>query len=464
MSSLIQLQEGAAASAVPIGRLRSKDRRSSNDLQSRTERVSLSLARLASLCTEPAVMYDQLKTEIKILDRIHPPTADELKLLFKAKMAARIVGYALLAVVLSPIGIVLRAIANRLRPKPFYQTKCQPKPADSIPRLCCQRPSRFRLGSWNIAGIRGDSAYSYAGVRPIEDGRLPKVLAEIQSWKADVVTLSEVFDVRTAERLQAGLFEQGFQSFVFGVGTPWLGSIGTTSGLFVAARQGFSLRDVRFAQYEGVETVGRAQWTAKGVLSFDVVNRFSERAVHMVTTHSQFSERPEWPTCEEIGARKQQWSCIMREVDEWRSTHTDEGAPIVVTGDFNQDPRPGGTASEPFEHLRTESRPSGVWIANRQGVIAPGAAIPRRFEGRSDDLPQDASPSWGGDTWCSKVPDGPKTPSAPRQLDHTWIYRGTGNIVSYYRDVGFDGTRWNPETTSDHCPDLTDVYCCVESP
>jgi endonuclease/exonuclease/phosphatase family metal-dependent hydrolase len=157
--------------------------------------------------------------------------------------------------------------------------------------------------------------------------------------------------------------------------------------------------------------VGRTKFAAKGVFAFDLESQGEEFA-RVFSTHLQHSEISQFPTEEEVEARRKQMQIIIDKVNAVRNRC------IVVTGDLNLDDD---------EYLGSSWHP--------------------RFQ--KGDRFADGEWTWGGSAFCSKLVH--QRPSGPLNLDHTMVLAGTAReILTTLVQTGFDGRQFREKALSDH--------------
>jgi len=182
---------------------------------------------------------------------------------------------------------------------------------------------------WNICGIKAGYDIEEGGQLPIRDDllsfseqRLFRIAQKILEEDPDVLCLNEVFDVNDAIYLVDALQNQ-YAHFVIQCGTR---SIGLNSGLFLATK--FGVESISFKPFPKEMINGATKYAEKGFLS--VKTHDSKGSIcNFITTHLQHSDQPEFPTFEEVEARKKQLNFILQNID------SDENA--ILAGDLNLD-------------------------------------------------------------------------------------------------------------------------------
>jgi hypothetical protein len=228
---------------------------------------------------------------------------------------------------------------------------------------------------------------------------------------ADVVCTYEVFDFNVAWDAYQRLKEQGYRHFYFNIGPR---TLGVGAGIFVASK--YRVNTPQFTPYPQESLVGRTKNANKGIFSFNVESR-SQNFARVFATHAQHSELPQFPTQEEIAARKMQMEIMAAQATKV------EGLCAVLTGDFNLDEQEFATFP---------------WRENYdRGQFPP-------------------EPSWGGDGFSARLVGKPA--SGPLNLDYTMVSKGKARITTTYIETGFDGEVFKEEALSDHKGLFSRIY------
>jgi endonuclease/exonuclease/phosphatase family metal-dependent hydrolase len=353
----------------------------------------------ASYLTDPVCKGRELCQRTRVVDALNP-TADFLSnLARKVYLCIGMIGWISLAVVTTLPGIALRALGSYLQKNPFISITGE-APAKALP------PDHvFSLLSWNICGVTAGYSISDGGVLPWAF-RIDEIIDKIIEKDADVNCLYEVFDVQTATAVCKRLKQSGYHDFYFHIGPK---IIGVSSGILIASK--YKIKNPEFTQFPQDSLVGRTKYAAKGVFAFDLASQ-DENFAKIFSTHLQHSEEPQFPTPEEIEARKKQMQIIVDKVNVVRDRC------IVVTGDLNLDD----------DEYRTSSWQACFQKGDRYG-------------------PQDKT--WGGNEFIAKM-DGQRS-SSPLNLDHTMIVAGTARAINTTLvNTGFDAKRFQEKALSDH--------------
>jgi hypothetical protein len=364
-----------------------------------SDRIKATVFRLSSYLTDPVCKAHEFFRRISLVDVLNPSASKIANFWRRFCLTSGMIGCILLSVVSAPVGFALRATAAKLQKTPFifYQTPIAPK------QLGHDRT--FSLLSWNICCIGGGYAISDGGVMPWTD-RIDKIADKILEKNADVNCIYETFDLESAFQLRDSLQEEGYTHFYYNISDRWKD---VTSGIAVASK--YKITNPEFAPFSLDSLVGRTKSAAKGVFAFDLESRGKSFA-RIFATHLQHSELPEFPTIEEVDARKAQMQAIVEKVEKVRDKC------LVVTGDLNLDD---------LEYQ------ASVWS--------------HRFD--KGTLNYGSEKTWGGDGVCAMLVNKPI--SNPLNLDHTMIVKETAqSIDTQLVHVGFDGKVFNPDALSDH--------------
>ncbi len=237
-------------------------------------------------------------------------------------------------------------------------------------------------------------------------------LQKIKALNPDVICLYEVSDICDAEYLSSQLAEYLFLIPVAGVR-----ALGPSSMRYVASKYEIAKDSIELVPFvKGTELTGRAKYSEKGFLSFDIINRGSKDPfATVISTHLQHSETPANPENEDRKARAAQMNKIANQI----KTKIKQSGTVIFTGDLNQ-------------------KESELKIFLDQNQI--------------DWLRRDpsvrGSPTWGGDKWCAELMKKPS--SAPLTLDYTLIAGKGAAISTKIVRTGYSGLEFKPEATSDH--------------
>ncbi len=368
------------------------------------DKLAIAAFQAASYLTEPACKAQEFYRRICVVDALNPKASVLTNLANKVTLCAGMIGWALLSVLALP-GILLRALGVVLQRSPYIyeqgNTLGKVLPLDRT----------FSLLSWNICGIVGGYSITDGGVLPWSF-RIDAIVDKILEKDADVNCLYEVFDVQTATCICEKLKQKGYTHFYYNMGAQ---HVGFSSGIFVASK--YNIKNPEFTLFPQDSLVGRTKFAAKGVFEFDLESQGREFA-RVFATHFQHSEEPEFPTEEEVKARRAQMQIILDKVARVRDRC------IVVAGDLNLDD------AEYF---------SSSWH--------------RRFQRGDAGLTER---TWGGDAFCSNLVG--RRPSGPLNLDYTLVARGTARAIhTALVRTGFDHTVFKADALSDHAGQLSQI-------
>jgi exonuclease III len=356
-----------------------------------------------SYLTDPICKAHELWRRVSLVDSLNPDSWKVTKLAYKGCSYFQAVSWMSFDLALifcftciplpsSVAAIGLRFLASNLQRKPFIHWTGRAEPLTA-------KPSSFSLLSWNICCVGAGYAISDGGVMPWPF-RIDLLASKILEQKADVVCLSEVFDIKTASALYDAM-KDDYAHFYVHIGPR---TVGVSSGLFIASK--YELNNPNFTAFPKEMLMGRTKNSEKGVFSFDVANFAT-----VFTTHLQNSEEPQFPTTEEQTARRQEMELVMEKVKRVAA-----GRAVIVTGDLNLDPK--------------EFKES-AWSHEFQST---------------DNLP----PTWGGDEFCAKLA-GRKRFSTERTLDYTLLKNGTAQeIKTTVVETAYNASKFKRLALSDH--------------
>ncbi len=343
---------------------------------------------------------------IHLIDALHPTAGPFSNALVKTTLFAQMIGWGSLALFTTLPATLLRTLSASLQRAPYICLQTE-APSKTLPQN-----HSFSLLSWNICCVGGGYPITDGGVLPWSD-RIDAILDKIAEKGADVNCLYETFDTKSAFYLGEKLQKMGYTHVYFNIGPR---PIGVSSGIFIASK--FPISNPEFTPFPDNSLIGRTKFAAKGVFSFDLLDRQTPFArVH--ATHLQHSAECSFPTPQEVEARKQQMQILLGNLPPLANRCT------LVTGDLNLDD--AELLSSPWH---------------------------RRFI-KGDAFPPEEK-TWGGDAFCAKMMD--QRPSSPLNLDHTLLLAGTArSIHTTLVKTGFDGTTFRPEALSDHAGLFTRV-------
>ncbi|MEK7340524.1 MAG: endonuclease/exonuclease/phosphatase family protein [Candidatus Rhabdochlamydia sp.] len=350
--------------------------------------------RFASLLTEPACKAHELFRRLYLVDVLNPTASKTSNWARKFFLGMGLVVSSFLSIGTTIPGAALRGITSHLEKEPFiyYQGKL---PDEAL-------KDDFSLLSWNICCVGGGYSISDGGVMPWPF-RIDNIIAKINEEDPDILALYEVMDTAAGFHLYEKLQER-YAHFYFNIGPR---AIGPSSGIFVASKA--EIKNPEFTPFPKQILVGRTKISEKGVFSFDVY--VEEKKVKVYATHLQHSEQPQYPTEEEVEARKKEMDLIIKKAHQ-------ETGNIIVTGDLNLDNA---------EYAKSS------WVETFQDV----------------SFDENGSRTWGGDEFCAKMVG--KRDSGPLNLDYTLITKKSEiNGKTSLVETGYDDTRFTIDALSDH--------------
>lgn len=372
-----------------------------------TNRIAQVAFQIASYLTDPVCKAHEYHRRLAVVEHLNPAAYRISNLIRKVALCVGIVGWGLLAVVTSVPGIGLRALGSYLQNEPFIYVQ-GPEESKTL------SPDRsFSLLSWNICCVGAGYTISDGGVLPW-GFRIDEIIEKIIEKDADVNCLYETFDSKSGFYICEQLKLRGYNHFYFNIGPK---AVGVSSGILVASK--YKIHNPEFSLYPQDSLVGRTKNAAKGVFSFDLTSR-GEHFARIYSTHLQHSEEPQFPTAEEVEARRKQMQIVVDKVNTVRDRC------VVVTGDLNLDD----------EEYRNSS-----WQA--------------RFQ--KGDQFGDELKTWGGDEFCARLMGKPI--SGPLNLDHTMVLNGTArSIETDLFETGYDPAVFKEGVLSDHGGLLSKIF------
>lgn len=221
-----------------------------------------------------------------------------------------------------------------------------------------------------------------------------------------------MFDVQTASCICEKLKEKGYTHFYYNMGAR---HIGLSSGILIASK--YNIKNHEFTLFPQDTLVGHTKFAAKGVFEFDLGSQ-ERNFARVYATHFQHSNEPQFPTAEEMKARRDQMQIILDKMSRVRDRC------IVVAGDLN---------------LEDAEYSSSSWN--------------RSFQ-RGDGIT--AEKTWGGDEFCSNLAG--RRSSGPLNLDYTLVVSGTArSINTTLVGTGYDHTVFKADALSDHAGQLSQI-------
>ncbi len=313
----------------------------------------------------------------------------------------------LLAPFTAPIGAMLRGVVASLESKPYiYLAKA--KEGKVLPE-----DKKITLVSHNQCYMPAGYCITDGQVMPSSDReRMNGNIAMVKALDPDIICLYEVPDICDAWYLSSQFPEYPFIIPVAGVR-----AVGPSSMMYVASKYEIEEQSIEFVPFvKGTELTGRAQFSEKGFLSFDVKSRGEKTPfATVVSTHLQHSEVPAEPEDSDKIARAMQMNKIAKQIEK----KVGQGRNVIFTGDLNQE----------------EKELHAFFDAYRIDWLRRDASV----RGQS---------TWGGDLWCSKLMDKPS--SGPLVLDYTLIAGKTVGISTKVIGTGYCGLQFKRDATSDH--------------
>lgn len=353
----------------------------------------------ASYLTEPICKAREYFYTLAILDKTCKTAAEKAKK--SALLKLGVVTFALLAPLTAPFGALLRGAVATLESKPYLHLE-RPGSSKTLP------PNKtLTLVSHNQCYMPAGFAITDGGVTPASDkARMHANLQQIRALDPDIVCLYEVPDICDAEYISAQLPNYPFLIPVAGVR-----AIGPSSMMYVASKYKIAPETISFIPFaKGTELTGRAKYSEKGVLSFDITSNDSNIAT-IISTHLQHSEIPAKPEKEEQIARALQMDKIAKKIQ----SKIAQNSAVIFTGDLNLDETE--LEAHQISFLRRDPRVKGI-------------------------------PTWGGDGWCAKLMNKPSSDSLT--LDYTFIAGSAKFIATQIFRTGYSGAEFKPTATSDH--------------
>lgn len=359
------------------------------------DRMACAAYLTASWLTDPLCKAHQLYRRISVVDILYPEETGLQRAVRKGALFLSSSAHLVLALGTTLPGIEIRLLAGALKGKPFIHFRGQ-----GVEKAFDQKT--FSLLSWNLCCVAGGYSITDGGVLPWSF-RKDLIIQALREQDADLICLSEIFDIQTALCFIEGLNDL-YSHFYFNIGPT---AIGLSSGLFVASKA--SITEAHFLPFPSEALYGRSKLCKKGVFGFDVPVDGTQHA-RIFSTHFQHSEMADYPEMGELEARQKEMELILRQM-----------APLdkvcILTGDLNLEEKEFSASSwrESFE----------------KGVILG------------------LGPTWGGDAFCAALVG--KVPSNPANLDHTLIKKGMEvSVTTTFIETRFDPSTFKKEALSDH--------------
>lgn len=354
------------------------------------------LFELASYLTDPVCFARESLIQASVVDKLYAQASKVELFARKVFLWMSALFFAGLALFTTLPGIAIRGCAA------WMQTNSYTVESTGLGKEL--PPDRsFTLFSWNICCVPGGYSITDGGVVPWKE-RLDAIVDKVLEKDGDVNCFYELADFHAAQCLKEKLKAAGYTHFFYNIGPM---SVGVSSGFLIASK--YKPENARFDPFPKSTLDGRSQFANKGVFSFDLVSS-STTFSRIYAFHLGHSELPEFPTEEEVRARREQMQFVMNEVPLPRDQS------LVFTGDFNMD-LPEYTAS--------------IW---RAPLI------------RAELLEE---PTWGGDAFCAALSE--KQASGPLTLDYTAFWEGTAQrIETEIVQTGYFADQYLRGALSDH--------------
>jgi hypothetical protein len=367
--------------------------------------AKIAALKVASYLTEPICKVREYFYTLYILNETCKSTIQ--KSLRVAFLTLGIVVFSILTPFTAPAGAFIRGMVSTFEAKPYIYLKREGT-GKVLPE-----DKKITLVSHNQCYMPAGYCITDGQVTPAADKeRMNANLQKIKALNPDVICLYEVPDIYDAEYLSSQLPEYPFLIPVAGVR-----AIGPSSMMYVASKYEISQDSIGFVPFvKGTELTGRAQYSEKGVLSFDIVSRGSKAPIAtIISTHLQHSEIPAKPENDEQRARAVQMDKIANQI----KATIERNHAVIFTGDLNQ-----------------EEHELHAFLDQRQ------------MHGVRRDPAVQGMPTWGGDKWCADLMRKPS--SGPLTLDYTLIAGRATAISTRIIGTGYSGLSFRPEATSDH--------------
>ncbi len=393
-----------STTATPTETLPSQGWVSSN-FSSCGTRAKIAALKVASYLTEPICKVREYFYTFYILNKTCQNTIQKvIKTVF---LVLGIFVFSLLTLFTAPMGALVRGMVATFEAKPYIYLERDGK-GKVLPE-----DKKITLVSHNQCYVPAGYCITDGGVTPASDReRMNANLQKIKALNPDIVCLYEVPDICDAEYISSQLPEYPFLIPVAGVR-----AIGPSSMMYVASKYEIAKNSIEFIPFiKGTELTGRAQYSEKGVLSFDITSRGSKVPIAtIISTHLQHSEVPADPKDGDKKARAMQMNKIANQV----KAKTEQNGAVILTGDLNQEESELSTFLElhQIDWLRRDPSVQG-------------------------------KPTWGGDKWCAELMG--KPPSGPLVLDYTIVAGKAIAISTKVLGTGYSGLEFRPKATSDH--------------
>ncbi|HSX04690.1 MAG TPA: endonuclease/exonuclease/phosphatase family protein [Rhabdochlamydiaceae bacterium] len=361
--------------------------------------------KVASYLTEPACKVREYFYSFYILDQTCQTTAQKTMRIGFLTLGITI--YALWTPFTAPLGIVLRGVVAAVESKPMIYLE-NSKVGKILPE-----DKKITLVSHNECYMPAGYSITDGQVTPPSDKeRVDANIREIKKLNPDIVCLYEVADICDASYLTSQLPEYPFIIPVAGVR-----AIGPSSMMYVASKYEIVENSIEFTPFiKGVEITGRAQFSEKGILSFDLRNHGDQNSFATVfSTHLQHSEIPANPKDTDQISRAAQMDKMIGQIQK----KVEQNKNIIFTGDLNQ------SEDELYTFLHEREID---WLRRDEQIRG--------------------QQTWDGDEWCANLMN--KEASGPQVLDYTFIAGKTAAISTQILGTGYCSQEFRSEARSDH--------------
>ncbi len=367
--------------------------------------AKINALKVASYLTEPICKVREYFYTFYILNETCKTTAQ--KVMKATFLALGIVAFTLLTPCTAPIGAALRGIVITLESKSYIYVE-KAKKGKKLPE-----DKKITLVSHNQCYMPAGYSITDGQVMPASGKeRMNSNVQMIKELNPDIACLYEVPDICDACYLSSLLSEYPFIIPIAGVR-----AIGPSSMMYIASKYEIVGSSIEFVPFmKGTELTGRAQFSEKGFLSFDIKSQGEKTPfATVISTHLQHSEIPAKPEDREKIARTMQMNKIAKQIQK----KVAQGHNVIFTGDLNQEE----------EELNTFlDRHQINWLRRDASV-----------QGKT---------TWGGDQWCAELMS--KLSSGSLVLDYTFIAGKATAISTRVIETGYSGLEFRPEATSDH--------------
>jgi len=315
------------------------------------------------------------------------------------------IGFAILTPFTAPIGAAIRGIVSTLESRPYIYLKRDGK-GKILPD-----DKKITLVSHNQCYMPAGFSITDGQVTPASDRkRMDANIQKLKCTKADILCIYEVPDICDAEYISSQLIEYPFVIPVAGIR-----GVGPSSMMYVASK--YEIDSIEFVPFKkDTELTGRARFSEKGFLSFDIKSCGNKTPfATVISTHLQHSEIPAAPISDDTKSRAIQMNKIANHI----KTKIKQGHAVIFTGDLNQNET----------ELKTFLKTRQINWLRRDPLV----------EGKT---------TWDGDQWCAKLTRKPVSGSLV--LDYTFIAGKATSISTQIMDTGYSGLEFRKDATSDH--------------